>query len=203
MSKYLLMSFALAAAALAPGAYAATAWNEALSGDLANLGSAPTAVTLGVGSNLIIGSTGRNPSGVVDRDYFSFTVAPGLQLDAITLLPATTFLGPESISFIAIQAGPRVTVDPLGNNPAGLLGWWLYSENDINTDILQLMGGSPGAVGYSGALPAGRYSVWVQETSPGVARYSFDFQISPVPEPAAALFMLAGLAALGWRTRRS
>jgi PEP-CTERM motif len=202
MLKPVFLSVILAAAGLLPAAHAATAWDEALSGDLANLGTAPTPVSMVAGSNFISGATGRGAGGV-DRDYFTFTLPVGLQLDALNVLSGTTFLGPESISFIAIQTGPQVTVDPLGNSPAGLLGWWLYGPNDIDTDILQLMGSSPGAVGYFGSLPAGTYSVWIQETGSGVANYRFDFQVSQVPEPTTALFMLAGLTALGWRARKS
>jgi hypothetical protein len=57
-------------------------------------------------------------------------------------------------------------------------------------------------VGFFGSLPAGTYSVWIQETGTGVANYNFDFQVSQVPEPGTALFMAAGLAALGWRARK-
>jgi hypothetical protein len=151
------------------------------------------------GSNFVVGTTGRNAQGVVDRDYFTFTIASGFQLDALLVLPGSTFLGPESISFIAFQAGPQFTVSPTSNSPEGLLGYWLYGPNDLGLDILQLMGSSPGAVGFFGSLPAGSYSVWIQETGTGVANYTFDFQISQVPEPGTALFMAAGLAALGWR----
>ncbi len=197
-----LLSAALLTAGLACSAHAATSWDEASSGDLANLGASPTAVSFAAGSNLIRGTTGRNAAGVVDRDYFTFTVAPGFQLETLTLLPGSTFLGGAAASFIGMQLGPVMTVDPTSNSAAGLLGWWLYNENDINNDILQQMGSSPGAVGYSGALPAGTYTVWVQETGTGVAAYGFDFAVSQVPEPASALLLLAGVAGLAVRLRR-
>lgn len=202
MLKTALLSLALAAASLVPSARAATAWDEAVSGDLSNAGLTPTSVSMSAGSNFVVGTTGRNAQGVVDRDYFSFTVAAGFQLDALIVLPGSTFLGPESISFIAFQAGPQLTVSPTSNSPEGLLGYWLYGPNDLGLDILQQMGSSPGAVGFFGSLPAGTYSVWIQETGTGVANYNFDFQVSQVPEPGTALFMAAGLAALGWRARK-
>lgn len=197
MSITRLLSAALITAGLASGAQAATAWDEALSGDLANLGATPTAMSFGLGSNLIRGSTGRDGGGVVDRDYFTFTLAPGWQLDTLTVLPGTTFLGGAAASFIGMQVGPVMTVDPNSGSATGLLGWWLYNDNDIGNDILQLMGSSPGAVGYTGPLPAGTYTVWVQETGTGVAAYGFDFAVSQVPEPASALLLLAGVAAVG------
>lgn len=194
---------ALLAAGLLSAAQANTVWNEAVDGDLSNQGLQPTAVTFASGSNVVLGTTGRDGNGVVDRDYFTFTLAPGWQLDALVLLPGSTFLGGADASFIAIQAGPQMTVDPVGNSASGLLGWWLYNGNDIGEDILQLMGSSPGAIGFFGALPAGSYTVWVQETDVGVANYGFDFQVSQIPEPASALLLLAGAAGLGWRLRRA
>lgn len=202
MLKPVLLSCALAVASLLPVAHAATAWDEGVSGDLSNAGLAPNTVSMTAGSNFVIGSTGRDTQGVVDRDYFTFTLAEGYQIDALVVMPGSTFLGPESISFIAIQSGPLFTVSPTSNSPEGLLGYWLYGPNDLGLDILQQMGSSPGAVGFFGSLPAGTYSMWIQETAPGVANYNFDFQVSQVPEPATALFMVAGLAALGWRARR-
>lgn len=182
-------------------AQAATAWDEAVSGDLANVGTSATAVTLGLGSNLIIGTTGRT-SGVVDRDYFSFTLPEGWQLDSVTMLPGTTFLGPSSLGFIAVQAGTQVTVDPTGGSATGLLGWWHYSENDMGTDMLPSIGAGPGATGFVGALPAGSYAFWIQETATGSAAYHFDFSVSQVPEASTALMWLAGLAGVGFLRRR-
>jgi len=77
--------------------YAATVYNEAISGDLSNSGLTPTAVTVALGSNQVFGTTGL--AGALDRDYFSITVAPGLQLNAIMVLPGTMSGG---ISFIGL-----------------------------------------------------------------------------------------------------
>jgi hypothetical protein len=194
---------ALLAAGLMAGAQATTVWDEAVSGDLSNIGTSPTALGFGLGSNIVRGTTGRDGNDVVDRDYFSFTLAPGWQLETITVLPGSTFLGGAEASFIAIGPGLQMTLDPESNSAEGLLGWWLYNQNDIGFDILQQMGASPGAIGFSGVLPAGSYTVWVQETATGVANYGFDFQVTPVPEPASALLLLAGVAGLGWYSRRS
>lgn len=202
MSMHRLLFAALLTAGLVSGAQAATAWDEAVSGDLANLGATPTAVSFAAGSNVIRGTTGRNGAGVVDRDYFTFTIAPGWQLETLTVLPGTTFLGGSFASFIGMQVGPVMTVDPTSGSAEGLLGWWLYNENDIGNDILQQMGSSPGAVGYTGAVPAGTYTVWVQETATGVTAYGFDFAVTQVPEPASALMLLAGVAGLGALRRR-
>ena len=179
----------------AQAAVAATAWDEAASGALANVGTAPTAVGFALGSNLVSGTTGR-VAGVVDRDYFTFTLPTGWQLDTLTVLPGSTSLGVSGLSFIAVQAGPQVTVNPTGGSAAGLLGWAHYGENDVGTDILQIMGFGGGATGFFGALPAGSYAIWIQDTGTGVANYRLDFGVSAVPEPAAALMWLAGVAVL-------
>jgi hypothetical protein len=185
----------LPAVSLVTTAQAHTAWDEAVSGDFSGIGTSPTPVSLAPGSNLIRGTTGRI-GGVVDRDYFSFTLPEGWQLDTLTVLPGTTALGISELSFIAVQAGPQVTVNPTGGSAAGLLGWKHFGENDIGQDILQIMGFGPGASGFFGSLPAGSYAFWIQDTGTGTARYNLDFGVSVVPEPASALLLLGGIAGL-------
>lgn len=197
-----LLLCALLSAGVLSGAQAATAWDEAASGDLANVGTSPTLVSMGLGSNTVSGTTGRSGAGVVDRDYFTFTVADGWQLDTLNLLTGTTFLGPSGLGFIAVQAGSQMTVNPTGGDPSSLLGWWHTSENDIDTDILQHIGQGAGAIGFTGPLPAGSYTFWVQETGTGSAAYNFDFNVTAVPEPSIALMLMAGLAGLGYLRRR-
>lgn len=195
------MLFALLTGAVTAAA-ASTAWDESVSGDLANSGLAPTVVTLGPGSNLVAGTTGRT-GGVVDRDYFTVMLADGWQLESITVRPGTTFLGASGLGFMAVQAGPQVTVSPTGGSATGLLGWVHYSENDIDSDILGLMGIGPGATGFAGALPAGTYSFWVQDTGTGTAGYVFDLAVGSVPEAPMLALWLAGVAALALRAASS
>lgn len=49
-------------------------YDESISGDLSSSGLASTVLTVSPGSNELFGTTGKNDAGVVDRDYFSFTV---------------------------------------------------------------------------------------------------------------------------------
>ena len=183
-------------------AHAQTAWDETVSGDFSNAGLSPTSVSLQLGSNLVKGATGRI-AGVVDRDYFSFTLPAGWQLDTLTVLPGTGFAGSSPVGFMGVQAGPQVTVNPTGGSATGLLGWLHYSENDVGTDILGLLGIGFGASGFVTPLPAGTYSFWVQDTATGSAPYNFDFSVSAVPEASSAGLLLAGLAAgMGWRSLR-
>ncbi len=190
-------------AAASPAAMAVVAYDESVLGDFANSGLTPTAVSFVVGSNQIFGSSG-NPGTGADRDYFTFTLPAGLELVSLTVLPGSTFLGPGALSFIAVQAGNQVTVNPTGGSAAGLLGWSHYTAADINTNILPEIGLGGGATGFVPPLPAGSYAFWIQETGAGTSAYRFDFAVAVVPEPASAAFMLAGLAGLSLlRWRRS
>jgi hypothetical protein len=178
--------------------YPATVYNEAISGDLSNSGLNPTAITLGLGSNQVFGTTGRVTA--TDLDYFSITVAPGFQLNALTVLPGTTAGG---VSFIGLQAGSQVTLPTNASSAAGLLGWRHYGPADINTNILPAMAvPAQGSSGFSVPLPAGNYSFWIQDSSPGTFNYGFDLIVSQVPEPATCAAALAGLGLISILRRR-
>ncbi len=172
-------------------------WNEALNGDLSGDGLAPTFISLAIGDTIVRGTTGRPfAGGPVDRDYFSFTVPAGFELSSVTVLAGTVPL--VNVGFIAVMNGSSFTVPPDAQSAEGLLGFALYSENDIGNDILPAMGiPALGSTGFTPPLPAGSYSFWVQETGVGVAPYGFALAVTAVPEPATALTLLAGLALLG------
>ena len=186
-------------------AQGAVIYNETVSGDLSNSGLAPNVVTVGLGSNQIFGTTGSS-AGTVDRDYFTFSVAPGLQLSAITILPGTTTGGALSTSFIGVQAGTQVTLATNASSAAGLLGWWHYGPADVNSNILPEMAiPANGSSGFSVPLGSGNYAFWVQELSASSFNYGFDFTITPaaIPEPASYITMFSALGVLGLVLRRS
>ena len=184
------------------GSVQAADWNEAVNGDLSGNGLAATALTVAAGSNSVRGTTGRAfAGGPVDTDYFTITVPAGHELSELTVLAGTSVLGDGS--FIGLMSGSAFTVPPTAQTANGLLGWTLFSENNIGDDLLGFMSTpSFGSSGFSPPLPAGSYSFWVQETAVGVSTYALSLTVTAVPEPATALFMLGGLALLAAGRRR-
>lgn len=194
---------ALSVILLAAGAAQAGGWNEAIDGDLSNNYLAPTPIyTLGLGPNLIAGTTGQSPDNVVDRDYFSFTVPAGHELTGLWVLAGTEPIGFGS--FIGFSAGSVVGVGPEEFTAEGLLGWTLYNGEQVGTNLLVSMNTTEqGSSGYTLPLPAGTYSFWVQEGSYGTGTYNFDLRIAAVPEaPTAVLALIGGLGLLAARRRR-
>jgi hypothetical protein len=181
-------------------AQAAISYDEGLSGDLSGSGLSPTSISLSVGSNQVLGETGRDANGAVDRDYFTFVVPTGTELISLWVLPGTTSGGARSLSFIALEEGPQVTVPIVPASAAGLLGWSHYGPDDVGEDILDDMGvAGQGAAGFVPPLPEGSYSVWVQELTPGTYPYGFDFEVKAVPEAKNGVLlggMIAGLIAV-------
>jgi hypothetical protein len=191
---------AVAMAFSASPAAAVIAYDEGVSGDLSNSGTAPTSVSFALGDNIVSGTSGRNPAGAIDRDYFTFTIGPNQYLTNIFVQPGTTPIG---LSFIGIESGSQVTLDPATTSAAGLLGWAHYSLADVGTDILDNMSvAANGSSGFTAPLGPGTYAVWLQEASPGTETYSFDFRIE-LPEPATWATMLLGFGLMGFALRRT
>jgi hypothetical protein len=205
--RMLSLAVAVCVGVLTAGPALATDYSETVDGEFSSLGSSPTTVMLGTGNNAILGVTGGDEASHPDRDYFTFTIAPGQQLTAIDVLAGTDS---PTRSFFGIAAGPETLVDPTSFSAAGLLGWTLFSVADVGSDILDDLGAAappnfppfPGATGFSGPLGAGAYTAWIQDSDPETARYALNFRVAPVPEPASWALMLAGFGALGVCLRR-
>ncbi|MEO5494652.1 MAG: PEPxxWA-CTERM sorting domain-containing protein [Sphingomonas sp.] len=215
--RYLAM--ASAALLVAPAAQAQL-YSEAVSGDLSNNRLAPTAIgTLGLGSNVIVGTS--IPTGPIvddhgthqflDQDYLTFTVAAGQQLTGLTFLQGTTFVGSDRL-LLGIAQGSSVNVDPnFAQGATGLLGWTLVGSSLVGTNVLPALGLSappnfaaiPGATGFTGPLGAGTYSLWLQDgDQPVTYSYSLQTALAPVPEPASWIMLLAGFGTMGYAMRR-
>lgn len=177
------------AAALAGPAAAATLWNETANGDLSNVRTSPTNLTLSMGSNTITGTT---VSG--DVDFFTVTVPAGAFFSALTLI---TFTSADDLDFLAIQAGPIITST---TSPAAMLGYVHLSAAFVGTDVLDDMALGDGALGFTPPLPAGTYAMWTQQLQTQIVSYSFDLVV--VPEPTEATLLTAGLLVLAFARRR-
>jgi hypothetical protein len=183
------------ALALASGVVgAATLHDEALSEDLSDDHTVPTILALAAGSNDVLGTTGITLSGT-DRDFARLVVHVGFELTGMVVLPGTQTAG--GVSFVALQAGDALTINPAAPNPALLLGWLHYSTADIGRDILPEIGETPGSIGFTGPLPSGSYALWIQDNGFEVAKYGFRFEVAAVPEPETYAMLGAGLGIIG------
>jgi hypothetical protein len=177
-------------------AHGAVVYNESISGDFSDSGATPTVVTVGTGSNVIVGSMGDHPAGGIDLEYFSIKVPTGTVLSALVVSPDTE-IG-AGVSFIGMQFGAQFTVPPDTFSAAGLLGWVHYNNTDVGHDILPRMNTVvAGSTGFTIPLGPGTYSFWLQDTDGGTLKYGFDLMLSAaVPEPATYATLAVGLVFL-------
>ncbi|MBL8059125.1 MAG: PEP-CTERM sorting domain-containing protein [Chthonomonas sp.] len=175
------------------GANAAVVWNEAINGDFSGDRFNPTVLSLSIGSNEILATTGDS-----ELDFYTFNLDAGKQLSSIIVRSFDT----QDLMFIGVTTGPTFTVDPDAPDPAGLLGWAHFGQNELNTDILPVMGqGVFGSQVFTPPLPSGQYSFWMNQfNSP--TNYTLEFVVTPVPEPATMAALGLGVAALMRRRRR-
>ena len=187
----------LVAAAFAQSAAAVTIWDEGTDGDLSTDPAAPTSVTVAIGTNTVIGSTVGSDQGP-DRDVFTFTVPDGA---ALTQLLLTSFVSDDDLAFLALQDGSVIT-DP--GSADDLLGWLHPSAAFVGTDILDDIGQGAGAMGFTGPLGPGTYTLLMQQGDPQPVAYGFDLIIEPiaVPEPPMSALFVLGLVALAVARRR-
>jgi len=198
MSRFRTIALAgLVAAAFAQSAAAVTIWDEGTDGDLSTDPAAPTSVTVAIGTNSVIGSTVGSEAGP-DRDVFTFTVPEGA---ALTQLLLTSFVSDDDLAALELQAGPVIT-DPASADE--LLGWLHPSATFVGTDILDDIGQGTGAIGFTGPLPPGTYTLLMQQGDPEAVAYGFDLIIEPVavPEPPMSALFVLGLVALAVARRR-
>lgn len=158
-------------------------WDEAVSGDLSDDRMAPTSLTLNLGVNGLLATTGP-----IDIEYVHFHIPAGMQLDAIIPI---SYAGQDQVAFIGVQAGSVFTEPATGTNVGNLLGWALWGPGvgNMNTNILPAIGSGAGAQGFTGPLTGSDYTFWIQNTGDTMT-YRLDFNTSVVPEP----FTITGLA---------
>jgi hypothetical protein len=204
----------MVAAALAVSASAARAalYDEAVSGDLSSVYTAPSFLQLdtanagpsaGLFGNVISGTVGRNGA-VLDRDYLTINVPQGYLLVELRVGNQVT-VGSNG-SFLGLSAGTAMPNPDTAVDASGLLGYRIYSPADATTDILDDMSVPlNGSSGFARPLGPGNYTLWIQELNAGTYRYRFNALITPVPAPSALGTTLLGalLIALGFARRSS
>lgn len=173
-----ICAIVLLLAALAAPASAAIIHDESVNGDLATNPAAPTPIAFPVGSSTIIGTTG-NTTGIIDRDYVTFTLGPGQLLTGLTLLG----LAPDNIAFTSFNAG-NVGVIPSGATIGDFLAGLHISAANIGANLMILF---DTASVTTNSLPTpdlgpGTYTYLIQQASPILQSYSLEFIIQePVP----------------------
>jgi len=193
-----LLPSVLALALIAPlGASADVVYDEGAQGDLSGDRFAPTPFDLAEGSHDFFGvMAGRNDAGEVDLDYYSITIPDGYALASITL---GAYVSDDFAAFLGIQPGAVFPDDPDTVSPGDLLGWAHFGSQEVDTDLLALMGTN--GVGFTTPLAAGTYSFWAQQTGT-FTEYSLTFNVVEVPAPAAAGAFAAAAFAASVRRRR-
>ena len=172
-------------------------WDEAIDGDFSNDYLNPTQLFVKGVNNHVRFTT--DSISEVDREYFTFTIDAGFELTAIILDQFDT--DPiTNLGFIAIANGSVFPTDPSAPDVTSLLGYSLPGITDVGNDILQAMGSGGGSQGFSGALGAGTYSFWAQETGPFDDVWDLNFVVAQIPAPGG--LALLGLAGLATRRRR-
>lgn len=164
--------------ALAVPVNAAVIHNEAVNGDLGTDPLIPTALVFAVGSSTVIGTTG-NPTGVVDRDYVTFTLAAGQKLIGLNLLG----LAPNNIAFTSFNAGATSYV-PSATTAANFLAGIHITDAFVGSDLMPMFVSDSVTGNFLPApeLGPGTYCFLIQQTSPILQSYSLEFVVSgPVP----------------------
>ena len=178
---------------MASNGYAVTVYSESSNGDLSNDGLNPTPITLGAGSNDIVGTTG-GATAPNTRDYFTVFVPSNLRLVSL-IERAGTQAG--NVGFLGVESGTQVTLPTNTTSAAGLLGWIHYPPAATDTDILPTMAvAANGSSGFVPPLGAGNYAFWLQDSSPGTFAYDFSIVLASVPEPSVFALMIGGIVAL-------
>lgn len=155
---------------LATQVFASATHDESTDGDLSDDFTNPTSIVLTGGSTNSI-TASMDPS---DKDYLAVNVPVGHELSAVILDSYDSNFGQ---SFVGVQASSAFTVGPSLAAESDLLGYTLFGQSAIGTDILDNIGNGFGSQGFSGPLPSGDYTFWIQETATDPA-YGMSFVVN-------------------------
>ncbi len=161
------------------GTAVASSLSETEAGDLSDDITAPTAFEVGPGVNTLTASTASG-----DLDYATFTIGPCDTLTQVTVDNFTSDAG-DNIAFISLASGSTFPVPFEGANTdvSALLGFSHFGTADIGQgDILQRVGEGAGTIGFTSPLPAGDYTMWINQTG-GESEATLTLQVDRVIEP--------------------
>ncbi len=178
---------ALVLVLLAGVARADVVWYEVVNGDLSNDPSAPTPITLGLGTNTVIAAVYADTDA---QDWMAFTFPAGYLLIGLVLGDYDSL---DHVAFTGFQAGPTFVGDPV--YPPSYMGYTHFGPDLIGEDLLALMSdpaNDPGAQGFTPPLASGVYTFFVQQLGQD-SLYQFDFEVTAVPGPGG----WAGMGVLG------
>jgi hypothetical protein len=182
------------AGVVVPSAHGSLVFNELAYGDLSNDPLAPTALSLDLGGNWIMGSVDRR-----DRDYFSLKLPEGCVLAAVVLRAS---VGSEA-TFLCLQSGPRLTEQPDAVSLENLLGYASFFSFDVGTDLLPRLGQASAAIGFKGRLSGDVYTFWLEQASTAPTWYELEFVVeTSIPSPGMGAIASAALGAGAVRRRR-
>ena len=184
--------------AIASHSVAAVVWDESVNGDVSNDPTAPTQMNLSVGTNSFVASMPGD-----DLDFFTIHVPTGSVLSGL-YNPVYDSL--DQVSFMAIGPGTSMPAAVLSYDPTGLLGYTHFGPGVYDPSENLLVDMSLPAFplnGFSRPLPAGAYTMWLQQESSVDENYQLDFVVDAVPEPASGALLLVGcVAGSAWRRNR-
>lgn len=118
---------------------------------------------------------GADP-GPRDIDYFTFNVPENNILNEL-VLKNYEVESSDNQAFIGIQEGTTFTIDPFNPSANDLLGGLTYGTSHIGMDILPLMGNL--GSGFTPPLPAGDYTIWLNQTGP-ISCATFQFTLTTI-----------------------
>jgi len=150
-------------------------YDETSDGDLSNDHTVPSAIIITTGNNRIMSTQSSN-----DVDYLTFTVPAGNVLSEVIV---DAYTSDDSVAFIGISQGASFPVDASNRDASNLLGGALYGPSNVGSNILPEIGMLPESQGFSGGLPAGDYSIWLNQTganSSSTITLAIDTVFSPI-----------------------
>lgn len=146
-------------------------YNENLNGDLANTNTTPTVLAFVGGQNTVTATQSSS-----DVDYFTFTIPASYELTQIIV---EDYQSSDDAGFIGIVNGNTFLTNAASTGASDLLGGLVYGVANRGNDILASMGGLNGAQGFTGALPAGDYSIWLNQTGAS-SETTLNFRITTI-----------------------